>query len=166
MKPAPDHEREREVVGQRSHGEQIADVGDVVADRHDRGARPEVAGHVRSVGGRHGQHDGVEADQAVGFDLANLAGERGGGPFGPMGLTIGDQQLLDLGRGQPLPQGPHADGAGPEHAEAHQPELRTGSSCQPPPCGGTPPWPRTRKAAATAPATRRAATARRKTFTS
>ena len=94
-----------------------------------------------------------------------FAGERGRGALGTLRVSVGYEELFHARCGQPLTEGPNADGAGAQDAEPHQRGSRTGSSCEPPPWGGTPPWPRTRSAAATAPATTRAATARRKTFT-
>ena len=159
------HQREAEVVGEHTHGQQIADVGDVVAHRDDRGTGPQEPGHMRGLRRRHGQDDGVDADQAVGLDVTDLPGERGRGALGTLRFSVGYEQLFHARCGQPLTEGPNADGAGAQDAKPHQRGSRTGSSCQPPPWGGTPPWPRTRSAAATAPATTRAATARRKTFT-
>ena len=161
-----DHDVAAGVCSPSAEQPERLDILDGVAHRHDvcaSGERPcgERSMAARIVGDQHGVD---RFCSPVRHDTGPVA-ERVHHSVGGVPLRFDDQQLADSRNRHHLTTGAGPNGTDTDDGDAHR-YFSSGpdSSRHPPRCGGTPPEPRSRMAAATMAATARENTARRMAF--
>ena len=147
--------------------EQRLHLGAVVGGRHDVGAAFDGTLGDGPMPGWGREDDNVallERDRRVVAHPRHVT-ERRGRRCGARAVDVHDNEIIDVSRRQQLASGSGADRADAHHDGPHYRRSGPLSSRQPPPCGGTPPLPRSRSTAATSPPIPRASNERLSAFT-